>query len=131
MKLALHRSIVFWSGLLVMGFVCWAWMASVLAPAMLYKGSYEIQNYDSTLYFGKLTDEFATADENPTWTKMDAPSEPEMFPGPSIPDGVQDGLLSFGVVLPHWLILLPVTALWLLLLFLRARRRNKSVMAAP
>ena len=28
MPLALHRSITFWSGLLVMGFVCWAWRDS-------------------------------------------------------------------------------------------------------
>jgi hypothetical protein len=28
-KLALHRSITFWSGLLVIGFVCWAWWYSL------------------------------------------------------------------------------------------------------
>ena len=28
MKLALHRSITFWSGILVTGFICWAWWDS-------------------------------------------------------------------------------------------------------
>ena len=28
MKLALHRSITFWSGILVIGFICWAWRDS-------------------------------------------------------------------------------------------------------
>src|SRR5688500_16480997 len=30
MKLALHRSIAFWSGMLVMAFICWAWRDSYL-----------------------------------------------------------------------------------------------------
>jgi len=29
MKLALHRSMIFWSGLLVMGFIVWAWRDSL------------------------------------------------------------------------------------------------------
>lgn len=35
---------------------------------------------------------------------------------------------SWLLFVPYWLILLTVAAIWLLLLFMRARRRNKSVM---
>jgi hypothetical protein len=89
-KLALHRSIVFWSGLLAMGFVCWLWWASYAArPVSLQLATFRV------LLGG---DRFAME---------------------------HDGETIF--VCWFWEILLAVAALWLLLLFLRARRRSKTV----
>jgi hypothetical protein len=47
MKLALHRSTIFWSGLLVMGFVCWAWWNSNYRGARARYGALEVWSHSS------------------------------------------------------------------------------------
>ncbi|MCW1922995.1 hypothetical protein OKA05_10565 [Luteolibacter arcticus] len=44
MKLALHRSITFWSGILVMAFICWAWRDSVFWNSSVSKSSWRLNS---------------------------------------------------------------------------------------
>ena len=50
MKLALHRSITFWSGILVMGFLAWAWWDSFAANSTLV-----YRSHGAALNLGGLT----------------------------------------------------------------------------
>ena len=53
MKLALHHSITFWSGLLVMGFVCWAWKDSFYRSAWFGCGECSVASVDGGLMISR------------------------------------------------------------------------------
>ena len=55
MKLALHRSIAFWSGILVVGFLCWAWHDSERLWTTIEKGQTGINNGWGGLSLGSGT----------------------------------------------------------------------------
>lgn len=42
MKLALHRSVTFWSGILAMAFICWAWRDSTRASSFIVKDRWAV-----------------------------------------------------------------------------------------
>ncbi|WP_367871778.1 hypothetical protein [Luteolibacter sp. Populi] len=44
MKLALHRSLIFWSGILVMGFIVWAWRDSAEHTLRIMRGEWSLSN---------------------------------------------------------------------------------------
>ena len=50
MKLALHRSLNFWSGILIMAFICWAWRDSMNRWTYLFSDHMEASNVASTLF---------------------------------------------------------------------------------
>lgn len=166
MKLALHQSIIFWAGLLVMVFVCWAWRDSTKTSSYALTGKLEIQSEGSAV---RCT---SYADQPSMWTagrQEMAPyfasggypevlgdfrfAQPEFvrFPGdvellntwyetgelngrrldPLVDQFLQDPVgarleSDWLLLIPHWLILLAVIALWLGLLFWRARRRARA-----
>ena len=158
MKLALHRSITFWSGLLVMAFICWAWWDSASFRSDVSMGRFGMaSNYGGIVTEDVLLNSGLGFDYSRDLHRLHGPSE--IFPSPclvqrksaseaeliAIADPYRKGqpitveqylkyrmdLITapeWVIFIPYWLILLTVAAVWLLLLFLRARRRNKSVM---
>lgn len=50
MNLALHRSITFWCGLLVMGFVCWAWSDSMNYFSGGNRHHFQAVHFDGAVY---------------------------------------------------------------------------------
>jgi hypothetical protein len=149
-KLAPHRSMTFWSGLLVMGFVCWAWWDSLHHDTWLttrhFSCSHVAGAVSLTLYqvnfgpssgrgdisqhasFSPAFAAFTLAADNsiasPPTAQMNS-GERLRFLLSSVPSGAHCSLN-----LPHWLILMAVAPVWLRLLFWRARRRRKAAVVA-
>lgn len=151
MKLVLHRSITFWSGIIVMVFICWAWRDSKEHWSCSTFKSWHAQHYKSAFIFG--------SNDHTTplrWQRLPASAYPiqeeEYFPAPYLTWGSERRYVhaltamqreqrtlrekTLGLMekakrhiwmsfIPHWLILLAVGAVWLGLLFWRARRRRK------
>lgn len=166
MKAALHRSLTFWFGLLVMVFVCLAWWDSERLrtgagsqPILIYNvwggllvahrpdpfphAKFEFERESLGTYYNHLPETFPAPlflrgsdvleDEQLDLRNRLVDSEAPQGLSPAsytLHESVQL-ILNAGsskegvIVLPHWLILLTVAAVWLGLLFLRARRRNK------
>lgn len=128
-----------------MMFVCWAWWDSLRHDTWLttrhFSCSHVAGAISLTLYqvnFGPSSGQvdisqhagFGPAFAAFTFAADDSiasPPKAQMNSGErlrfllsSIPSGAQCSL-----ILPHWLILLTVAAVWLPLLFMRARRRNR------
>ena len=55
-KLALHRSITFWSGILVIAFLCWACWDSTRAQIYAVYGGCEVRNRNCGVAIGSLED---------------------------------------------------------------------------
>ena len=152
MKLQLHRSIIFWSGILVMGFMAWAWRDSTHRHPLVTWGKYWAMGYEGgvDLWHNPTQNRELRFDALPG---APGPS-PEMFPGiffghgigqeadaawdreyqqqPSFRAKKQWGLrLSTPEVwllcIPYWLILVVVAGAWFPLLWWRARRRKKRM----
>ena len=169
MRAALHRSLTFWFGLLVMGFICWAWRDSIFWNSSASTGSYYLNSTRSGVSvsyvpppasYGKwrstrfkafprhaafqylppahflrgagqpqgpieIADDGSTAGppERLAWEKdmQAARTQRELHEVSMRHRSVKD----WSLFIPYWLILLAVAAVWLLLLFLRARRRNR------
>jgi len=148
MKLALHRSVTFWSGLLVMGFILWSWGISYQWRSYVnYRGFAAIQaeGYVSLGRTGWPTARDAGAKRVPrgqyTFQLVPPPfiargQESIVDPAPSGPRPYRDALLwayssspldAWGVFLPHWVLLLAWCAAWLGLLVLRTRKRKRTI----
>ena len=56
MKLALHRSLSFWSGLFVMGFICWAWHDSFQMGSHAILGRLGFSHCNGGVSFGLQSD---------------------------------------------------------------------------
>lgn len=56
MKAALHRSLTFWFGLLVMGFVCWAWRDSLSEQTTLKGEGWMIIHCGNGASLGKISE---------------------------------------------------------------------------
>jgi hypothetical protein len=145
----LHRSITFWSGLLVMGFVCWAWRDSsshdtsfscrggYVTSANEYLAVVQVpQDVDAVAEFKRYEfdcegyESFASPFFIRGGGRRDAdliPSDARTWKEEVAPAWQSEPVNEWALYLPYWLILLTVAAVWLLLLFMRARRRNKSV----
>ena len=52
MKWRWHRSLVFWAGLLVMGFISWAWVDSWWTVSGLSNGNLTVASTESGVFFG-------------------------------------------------------------------------------
>ncbi|QJE99140.1 hypothetical protein [Luteolibacter luteus] len=132
----LYRSLTCWSGMLAMGFVCWAWWDSMTRESFL-----RTPNYQFTHFAGLAAVEY----ESSSWrsvpfevdrsiTILDAGIAP--FGSAAFERGGDrnssanpiEPLMGFKspedwiLLLPHWLILLAVALLWSTLLVWRARR---------
>lgn len=138
----LYRSLTLWSGILMIGFVCWGWWFSLtnfssagwgrlhatnaaggfqVGYSDLRAGGIEFSSSKDTVTVA--TDEF----EIPSGGKRRAIiyifDRPQPDPWAK-PLGIA-GAGGFTVFIPHWLILLAVLLLWVGLLFWRVRRLNR------
>jgi len=152
MKLALHRSLTFWSGILVMGFICWAWWDSERFSSACSRGRLLLDNQHSSIFVGLSTGAYS---KRPWMTRETVPDyKREVFPAPFLmrgkndtrpsmpPPGVTKRDFALMVVaampadyrfalIPHWLFLLFATVPWSGLLLWRARRRKRSLPVIP
>lgn len=155
MKLALHRSITFWSGFLVMGFIVWCWGDSSRSVfianirysqvktecgtvAFFYYPSDAPYSWDQVSFdrdhlnegffahFGGAPFFFRGGGELDT-EGTDPFSSPEFDSLDSFWRREPLGSWAFGI--PHWLLLLAVALPWTALLLWRARRRRKIISA--
>jgi hypothetical protein len=124
----LFRSITFWSGILMMGFICWAWLGSAQfyteffwKDASLGQGSSGIDIFYEAAHLSP----FGGAR---TWgvNRVEIPGgfPVDLLPAPradwsELPD-------RWGVSIPHWLLLLAVALPWFGLMLWRARRHRRA-----
>lgn len=123
MKLALHRSVTFWSGFLVMGFICWAWWDSVTISTNLFLGC--IYADHSLSRFGVGYDVFgggAGGNKVSFHRGVHHFPDTEFLPAPEFVNSEA----SWQLVAPHWLLLLAFVLPWSSLLLWRARRRKRA-----
>jgi heme A synthase len=153
MKHQLHRSITFWSGLLVMGFVCWAWRDSNRYCSRLSSKSTGLTLIEGAVYVvaqpNPVLGPEASRQFTPTTDRT--LGSPALLWGQALPiprefDGSVPPLVkwreqveyrfrfqptdAFVVILPLWLLLVGVFAIWLSLLLWRARRRKRAALTA-
>ncbi|MCW1916966.1 hypothetical protein OJ996_25480 [Luteolibacter sp. GHJ8] len=153
MKLGLHRSVTFWFGILVMGFICWAWWDSQRVRSVARTRIGEVQMLEGTagLLFSpglgmsglkmsrrdiyRNNQEFSSFPfPRPLFTRG---GDPKLASHPH--DGSLDTmhesivLTMFArpsnwwiIFLPHWLLLLAVALAWVGLLLWRARMRASA-----
>lgn len=153
-KLALHRSITFWSGILMMGFICWAWRDSTNVWTILKGGAFECQSTEAAVtlrydHYYRTKFKLERTDLR-NWIWVGKGSRYLMRPffakgggkpqeeRPIVPfversryEEMQESW-AFGhprdwyLILPYWIALLAVAVPWLGLLFWRARRRMRA-----
>ncbi|MCW1917106.1 hypothetical protein OJ996_26200 [Luteolibacter sp. GHJ8] len=145
MKLALHRSITFWSGILLMAFICWAWWDSHNQVRNATWRAWSISNGYS---FVTVTHFHFRGIPLITATYPFAATKPEILPFPYFARGkellttprqtnqsmtyreqvaatIEGSPKKLGKSLvPHWLLLFAVALPWSALLLWRARRRK-------
>lgn len=154
MTLALHRSLIFWSGLMVIGFIVWAWRDSRLHSSSIENAKTEVHH----VYSGILVKTCPRCTPQ-KWGGLRLPTGGDhrskvIFPralwlkggGPrrrASPDELariktyEQHIFHnnsfappdhYTVFLPHWLLLLAVSIPWSALLLWRARRRKRISM---
>ncbi len=136
MKLALHRSIVFWFGLLAMTFVCWAWRDSMSGAVYARVPCFVVVHCAGGLMLENTAGvewKWEREIDRKVVVRLDdvgfgfhtaSPRTGNASPWP--PLMIATGGKRPAVFIPHWLILLAVAALWLGLLFWRVRRRARA-----
>ena len=161
MPLALHRSLTFWSGLLVMGFLAWAWHDSLTWITSASKSSWQVRSSRAgfTIYHNANRGYGRNADAGrrlatplpfapdplppPLFLRgqgMSSPPYDEWSAGVRTASNWRDYLLAsyrdsppedWMLFIPYWLILLTVATAWLGLLFWRSRRRKEQPTGWP
>jgi len=153
-KLALHRSITFWSGILVMGFTGLMWVDSTTRATGAGHNDWYLVSYRAGVHYssaGADAGEWRFQYRRP----IDADDLPVKSYWPPVPyllrksgpaqqmdywgdqsfatmrdfdeyylQGLRPG--SFICFIPYWLLLLVLASGWAALLFWRARRRHKA-----
>jgi hypothetical protein len=126
-----HRSITFWSGILVIAFLCWAWWRSVGHSDSIGVNRYGISNTHSHLHIE--VNRFPIW-ENWPWNFHHSPMPPEFrktafpMPGRQVVTGAP--VTRMHLFIPHWLILLVVATPWCGLLLWQRWRSGRARAAA-
>ena len=150
MKPTLHRSIIFWAGILVLIFTCWAWRDSYTHVTRLIWNQFTIASGARGICIGgeplarqSLTTERETLPTYPAnWPRETFPSpfllrEKEAaklahadpttsFRASAGFTVAHNGRGAWSLYLPYWIILSPLIITWFALLFLRARRLKRA-----
>ena len=157
MKAALHQSVTFWSGFLVMGFICWAWADSLGKVSSVGWRAFTGSNicgaitvghwpstYSNDYFWRRSSDSPYLSMEKPAWISpnfLRGGGETSTDLGEPTGEGTAHEFLlksmryhsaeEWLLVIPHWLLLLAVALPWLALLVWRARRRARLLPPAP
>jgi hypothetical protein len=150
-KLALHRSLIFWSGIVVMAFIVWAWRDSFFRLHSFRAGAWTVFHSQAALVVSFNPEHHHTPSANrEELLVIHVVGEP--FPLPFIGRGKRqsDGDLpaskegprtlrdnwqyylifqppaEWVLFLPHWIMLLACAVPWSGLLVCRARRRRST-----
>ena len=150
MKFTLHRSIIFWAGILVIAFTCWAWIDSRSHQSRIFGMQLSATSGNHGILISRQAG--ATFDFSAYRAPMPFPNEPYRAPflvrsratSPGIPDETpplkewcqymvdQFPLGTWTFYLPYWLILPPLILTWLALLLWRERRLKRAhALTAP
>jgi hypothetical protein len=150
MKLALHRSLIFWAGLLVIAFTCWAWWDSCSHSSMLSWKQCHASSEARGIIISRRPYGSGALETGRTFV---APTPYRRWPREFLPppflvhgrdvlpvkpaishswqtvqqhrtDGHGPGSWTF--YLPYWLILLALPVPWSLALLWRARRLKRA-----
>lgn len=145
---SLCRSLIFWSGIFVMGFICWSWRDSMHLHRYALHGSLSIGQCEGEVIVCRE----AGARRSFYWDLSDLTREVRAFPAPLFVRGsdaadqmfdmmefdrmtIRDQTISatrhrspqnWVLLLPHWLILLAVILPWSGLLLWRTRRIRRA-----
>ena len=160
MKLVLHRSVTFWSGLWVMAFLLWAWRDSFHREAILFYRAHAVHSVNGGFSLmhnpgavSPLGWEYRKSSyPHPDWAAFQPllflRGSPNLDPNKDWdawnrsvghPSGARDFYLALMEVqpigfrmlfIPYWLILLAFIPLWAALLLWRTRRRRGSPLDA-
>ena len=151
-KLALHRSVTFWSGIFVMAFICWAWRDSELQMSTVFRKEWSLSHYSSAVVLIRTKVDHSRPF---LFLQHEVPHRSQVFPAPLFLSGsnhVESGRgwgrhfaarptaregLSFSIdeggddvkalMVPHWLILLSFALSWSALLLWRTRSRKRAL----
>ena len=153
----LHRSIIFWAGLVIILFTCWAWRDSREYSSSVYGNSGSLESalqglhidWWSNPHHSYLDWHFHRSHMSPD--DFSARWQRDFFPPPFLvrhqstpdpeshtldPNVMADAMqlhLNGGnpgsgmAFIPYWLIVLALLITWTALLFLRARRRRRTI----
>lgn len=120
MKLAPHRSITFWSGILVMGFICWVWWDSERHVTVFYSKHWHLDHSRSGVSIGhNKLDPYRTGAFRASLPEAGYDDPRSRLRGEWYASG------SKRVELPHWLLLLAVALPWSTLQLWRGQRRKR------
>lgn len=154
MKWKLHRSFIFWAGLLVLAFIAWAWQDSGHMFSAAMRGEWRVSSSRSGIQIARLpfNDAILQADRSEAEFETPTPTfaPPFIVHGLGEEDGGIDSWLSESVEekpdfrselqfelkylpvecwtlhAPYWLIMIAVALLWLLLLAWRWKSATRS-----
>jgi len=151
-KQHLKRSVTFWSGMVVVIFLCWAWADSMFYGSTLRWNCFMAENenggiqVNSAYSFSGFSAGRSAALALPKNSYSPVVAAPLILrgksePGPEYhPSSTYRGSLemmmarrkpeAWLVFIPHWLLLLAVALPWSILLFWRARWRKQAVLLA-
>jgi len=156
MKPALHRSVIFWSGILVIAFTCWAWRDSQRFSLNVDNGIWCFSQDQSAVSIWR-PDTIMPRDLTVERGAPDRAFRTEIFPAPLFMRGgdqrfsdeewqrdrnsrpsVREDIIrvwrksqpsALILYLPYWLLLCAFTVAWAALLLWRAKRRKGGVAA--
>ncbi|QJE99120.1 hypothetical protein [Luteolibacter luteus] len=150
----LHRSITFWSGILVMIFIAWVWVDSSRFASDAYRHPYRIGTVRGIVYLHRESAVRITPPATMARHRLGPGAiEFHVFPPPlfargkqrTIPDTPPEADIveqvkreiatsppdAWVVVIPHWLLLLAAITVWLAGLVWRDRRQVRAGRSAP
>jgi hypothetical protein len=138
-KPVLHRSIIFWTGILLMAFIAWVWWQSMNGITMLRGSRLKVFNssaglcltwhkgwhWDTELEWVHTPGKFKLVESKEFLLSFEAAKTGEgVNPFGKVCWAAAE--LKSTVFIPYWLILSGCVSLWLGLLLWRARRSGKT-----
>ena len=140
-KLALHRSIIFWSGLLMIAFLCWSWTESRKSFRWIKDRHFHACQLAGgiLLTWDRIEGaprEVSRIEESFKISMRQTPKgEAEIVLGPGMGALFEAPMMARNArdstfFIPHWLLLIAVALPWSALLFGRGRRRRRFALAA-
>lgn len=156
----LYRSLTFWSGVLMIGFISWLWMSSISRTSSISKGHLKVSMRHAGIeifYRGWIESPFLTRSGEydypvfnrgfaaPFWGRGEGRNMMDEIgfnrtPDPKVENyanAIRQITLKYArredwlLFIPHWLILFTTALAWCSLLLWRGRRHRAAMQASP